>query len=211
MTTMDRLLRVAGTALAAGGALSAAAAAAKVFVDLTEPSAGLSAVATVEAVGAVLMMLGLPVWYVVQAHRAGALGAVGFLMTFVGWATLQLGTVPLYSFLAPSLYQRPGNEELSELGALDEVSTGFLVYVSVGLIALNLGILISGIATIRAKVFPRPLAWFITLAPLAIFVPFVEQVAISLVLAGIGTCGLLVAMGRVRAPGPVGEPAALAG
>jgi hypothetical protein len=104
-----------------------------------------------------------------------------------------------------------GNEELAERGALDEISTGFLVYVSVGLIALNLGILVFGIATIRANVFPRPLAWFITLAPLAIFVPFVEQVAISLVLAGIGTCGLLVAMGRVRAAGEVPEPAAVTG
>ncbi|MFI5913322.1 hypothetical protein [Dactylosporangium sp. NPDC051541] len=208
---MQRMLRAAGTALAAGGALSAAAAGAKAFVDTTEPSAGLTAVATAEAAGAVLMMLGLPVWYVVQAGRAGKLGVAGFLMTFVGWATLQLGTVPLYSFLAPALYARPGNEELAAPGGLDEVSTGFLVYVSVGLIALNLGILLFGIATIRARVFPRPLAWFVTLAPLAIFIPVVEAAAISLVLAGIGACGLLVAMDRVRTPGMPAEPAAVAG
>lgn len=197
---MDRIIRAGGLALAAGGALSAAAAAAKAVVDTTQPGAGLTAVGAVEAAGAVLLILGLPVWYVVQAHRAGALGVVGFLMTFVGWAVLQLGTGPLYSFVAPALYK--DNPDLAKPGALDEVSTGFLVYVSIGLIALNLGILVFGIATIRARVFPRPLAWLITLAPLAIFVPVVESAAISVVLVAIGAAGLVVATGRVRMPEP---------
>jgi DNA-binding CsgD family transcriptional regulator len=40
---------------------------------------GQAALATVEVIGGVLFLLGLPAWHVVQAHRAGRLGATGFL------------------------------------------------------------------------------------------------------------------------------------
>ncbi|GAA0221338.1 hypothetical protein [Cryptosporangium japonicum] len=65
--------------------------------------------------------------------------------------------------------------------------------------ALNVGILIAGIATIRARVYPRALGWVITLAPILIFVPFAENASITVLLLAFGVCGAWLAVGRSAA------------
>jgi hypothetical protein len=202
MSTMERLLRTGGAWLAAGALLSATATGADALVDKSTANAPMLAFGTVGIVGGLVMLLGLPTWYAVQAGRAGRLGAVGFVMTFLGWAGLQVGTAPLFTYVAPAIYARPGDAELAEPGALDTIGTGFGVYVIATLLLLNLGILLFGIATVRARAFPRPLGWVILLGPPAIMVPPIEAVATCVLLVAIGACGFLVATGRVTVPVP---------
>jgi len=200
VTTVETLVRSSGLVLCAGGVLSAAATAAQPFVDVTTANPAMTAAGTVAITGGLLTLLGMPAWYAVQAARAGRLGAAGFVMTFLGWAGLQVATQPFYTYVAPALYARPGNADLAEPGALDEITTGFLSYVGVTLILLNLGLVLFGVAMIRARAFPRALGYVIALGPLGAFVPPIEAGAITATLLALATCGLLLATGRVTAP-----------
>jgi hypothetical protein len=199
MTTFNRLVRASGVALCAGAALAAGAAAAQDYVDLTTVNPAMTAVGTVGIVGGLLMLLGMPAWYAVQAERIGRFGTIAFVLVFLGWAGLQVATQPLFTYVAPAVYARPGNADLAAEGAFDSISTGFLSYVGTTLIALNLGLLLFGIAMIRARVFPRLLCWAIAVGPLAVFfLAAVEQEIIAALLLTIAACGLLMATGRVR-------------
>jgi hypothetical protein len=153
-------------------------------------------------VGLILLVLGLPAWYAVQASHAGKLGAVSFVMMFVGLTGLEIGTGPLYGFVAPALYARPGNADLAKQGALDTISAGFAGYALATMVLEMLGLLLFGVAMIRAKVFPRWLGWVIALSPVAIFVVPIEAVSLSALLGAIGVCGVLMARGSVRPPQP---------
>jgi hypothetical protein len=197
MATMGTLIRASGVALGTGAALSAVASAAEPFVDETTLNPVLTAVGTVGIVGAMLVLLGMPGWYAVQAPRTGRLGAVGFALVFVGWAGLEVATQPFYTYVAPALYARPGNADLAKAGALDEITTAFLSYVGVMLIALNLGLLLFGVAMVRAQVFPRVLSLIVAIGPLAAFIAPIEAAAITVLLLTLSACGLLMAAGRL--------------
>jgi len=85
----------------------------------------------------ILLLLSLPCMYTRQAEAAGWLGLIGH-------ALLQIGTVLFVVVSAPQLlyasFDRPFENSI----------TGFLLGV-----ALTLGLLLTGIATLRAGVFPR--------------------------------------------------------
>jgi len=197
--TIDKLVRGGGVVLCAGGVLSAVGAVGHDFVEKKTVNPGLTAVGTIGIVGGLLLLLGLPIWYAVQARAAGRFGLVAFLMVYAGWAGLQVSSQPLYDYLAPALYARAGNADLATDGALEEMATSFLVYVVITLIALNLGLLLFGIAMLRARVFPRWLSAVVAVGPLAIFfLAAVEEEAVGLLLLAIAACGLLIASGRVR-------------
>jgi hypothetical protein len=199
MTTINGLVRASGVVLCAGAALSAGAAVGDHYVDAATVNPAMTAVGTAGVVGGLLMLLGMPAWYAVQAARTGRLGAVAFVLVFLGWAGLEVATRPLFAYVAPALYARPGNADLAAEGALDSISTGFLSYVGTMLIAVNLGLLLFGIAMIRGRVFPRPLSSVIAVGPLAIFfLGAVEQWTIAVLLLAIAACGLLMATGQVR-------------
>ncbi|GAA2688564.1 hypothetical protein [Actinoplanes palleronii] len=204
MTTIDRLIRTGGGVLCAGGVLSAAAAIGQDFADDKAVNPAFTAVGVIGVLGGLLTLLGLPAFYAVQAHRAGRLGAIGFLLTFLGWAGLEVGTRPLYDFVAPALYARPGNADLAVDGALDEITNGFLWYVGAGLIALNLGLLLLGIATARAGVFPRWLGWAVAAGPIAIvLLGPVEQEVAGVLLGLLAYAGYRTATGRTAETVPV--------
>jgi hypothetical protein len=211
MITIDGLVRGGGAAVCAGGVLSAIGAVGHDFVDDKAVNPGLTVVSTVGIVGGLLLLLGLPIWYAVQARAAGRFGLVAFLMVYVGWAGLQVGTQPLYDYLAPALYARPGNADLAADGALEEVATSFLAYVVITLVALNLGLLLFGIVMLRARVFPRLLSAMVAVGPLAVFfLAAVEEEVIGVLLVAIAACGFLIATGRVRLaggdqPAPIGR------
>jgi hypothetical protein len=200
--TIDRLVRGGGAALCAGGVLSAIGAVGHDFVDVKTVNPGLTVVGTVGIVGGLLLLLGLPVWYAVQARAAGRFGLAAFLLVYVGWAGLQVGTQPLYDYLAPSLYARPGNADLAADGALEGAATSFLVYAVITLVALNLGLLLFGIAMLRARVFPRLLSAVVAVGPLAVFfLAAAEEEVVGVLLVAIAACGFLIATGRVRLAG----------
>jgi len=198
VTTIDRLTRSGGVALAVGTAVGIGTGIAKEFVDQTVVSPALTIVTSCSLVSMLLLVMGLPAWYAVQAHRAGKLGAVSFVMLFVGLAGLELGTEAMYGYVAPALYVRPGNADLAEESALDTISTGFAAYGLTTMALEMLGLLLFGIAIMRAKVFPRWVGWAVALSPVAIFVVPFEAVSIGLLLFAIGFCGVLMARGSVR-------------
>lgn len=85
----------------------------------------------------ILLLLSLPGMYAKQANAAGWLGLSGHALLQAGMILIAvLGSVPL---LYPSLKEAPG-----------ESAAAFLLG-----IALTLGLLVTGIATVRAGVFPR--------------------------------------------------------
>lgn len=91
-------------------------------------------------VSAALLLLSLPAMYAVQADAAGVLGLVGHTLLVTGLLLLVvLAATPL---LHPSLNAPIGEHPL----------------VFVLGIALTLGLLLTGIATFQAEVFPRPAA-----------------------------------------------------
>jgi len=101
--------------------------------------------------GIVLVQLGLPGIVARQASRAGWLGYVGFVLTFSGgfllasfFAVLDLTVFPWLDFRAPLL-------------SFQFFSTNSAVHVYLAVVSALIGVggVLLGIATIRARVFPR--------------------------------------------------------
>jgi hypothetical protein len=87
--------------------------------------------------GALLLLVSLPGMYARQANQAGWLGLVGYVL-------LQAGTVLFAMLATPGLWYPSIKAPYPE-----SVSGGLLG------IAIILGLLLTGIATLRARVFPR--------------------------------------------------------
>jgi hypothetical protein len=98
--------------------------------------------------GTVLLLVGLVGLYVCQSEAAGLLGLVGFLMSFLG-NVLVAGALWEATFVVPWLaWETP---ELLDEGPTERLALGFtLSYTLAGL-----GVILFGVATIRARVFPR--------------------------------------------------------
>ena len=97
-------------------------------------------VAALLLVAAALLLLSLPAMYAVQADAAGVLGLAGHALLATGLLLLViLAATPL---LHPAINAPPGEHP---------------IVFGLG-IALTLGLLLTGIATFQADVFPRPAA-----------------------------------------------------
>ena len=99
--------------------------------------------------GAVLLTAGLIGFYLRQAEAAGTFGLVAFLVALTGSA-LMICSDWNELFVGPTLSQIPGLEESFPTLLI----AGFLMNVGVYI----LGWVLLGIASFRARVFPRPLA-----------------------------------------------------
>jgi hypothetical protein len=106
----------------------------------------------------ILLLLSLPAMYARQANGAGWLGLTGHVLLQTGILVLVLSAAP--TLLFPSLKPAPGENMVFFLLA----------------IALTLGLLLTGIATIRADIYPRG-AGILLLAAMAgfFFVFFVAE------------------------------------
>jgi hypothetical protein len=160
--------------------------------------------------GMVLQLLGLPAIVARQAPRAGWLGFVGFLLTFLGWFLLtgyyvvdNLILSPWLDALAPHVY------------AQWFVNPAVAVSMHVANSLLGVGGVLLGIATMRAGVFPRWAGLLIIVSAVFAFGSFVigslgglgpTSVAVGFVALGLGWMGyaLLTAKGEaVAVPQPV--------
>ncbi len=102
--------------------------------------------------GGVLLLLGLVGLYARQSEAAGILGLVGFVAALFG-TVLALGVIWAQLFVAPSLaVEAPRILDTEPTGAL---ALGFILTFSV---FLPLGWLLFGVATLRARVYPRAAA-----------------------------------------------------
>jgi hypothetical protein len=103
----------------------------------------------------VLALLGLPGLYARQAGRAGVLGLVGFALTMV--AGCYHCYLALYEgFAVPVMARQPATQAL--LGPGGPLAHGAGALGALASLSL-LGFPLLGIATVRARVFPRGVGW----------------------------------------------------
>jgi hypothetical protein len=119
--------------------------------------------------GTVLLLLALPGVYGWIAPRAGRLGLVGFVLYFLGNLLSAIPHLVLMGFAASHLAEHdPGM--VSEHDAVI-AAPAFETEQLVSGLGLVLGLLIFGIALVRAKGLPRWLGWAGIAGAVAVFAP----------------------------------------
>jgi hypothetical protein len=98
-------------------------------------------------IGEMFFLLGLPGLYTRQAHKAGVIGLVGFILFFLSALLLGIGTSTLYIFIFPWLTQNAPK-------LADGPSALNFFFPLAGLLNL-IGALLFGVATIRAGILSR--------------------------------------------------------
>jgi hypothetical protein len=147
-----RLLRWSGLALVSGGVLLAVATllhpSRETAATIIASEVRLVAAHVLYTVSSLLVLLGLPGFYVAQRGRMGRLGFAGFLVAFFG--TYLLAVSGNFGFLAPVLAK--------EAPALI-IATGFYPPVAglngLAAVAFMVGYALLGIAMTRAETLPR--------------------------------------------------------
>lgn len=116
-------------------------------------------------IGALLLLVALGGLYARQSEAAGALGLVGFLAALVGTGLLA-GMMWTLAFVVPSVaIEAPAFLDAEQTaGPLD---MGFML----SGIAVALGWALFGVATLRARVFPRTAAIVLIVGALLIVLP----------------------------------------
>lgn len=157
-----------------------------------------------------LILLGLPGVYARQSDKAGLLGLVGFLLLFFGLPfTDLLHSVVDFTILPALVAQAPDLAMPVLTAAFEEPS--WAVLQMLGFPLLGLGVIVFGIATIRARVFPRWTGWLLLAVPVVgivgRFVPIPPDIGTSpdgalfyLALVGLGYA--LIMVDRRAAPQP---------
>lgn len=179
------LYRASGLALLLGAVLFIIGLA-LAFVFNTDTPLGL-AMAGVWTSGLVLLLLGLPGIVARQASCAGWLGFVGFLLTFSGaFLAISYYTV-VYLVIYPWL-----NVHAPQVGdqLLFSATPAVTLYNSVAIGLFVVGLLLLGIATMRARVFPQWAGLLLivgaVLDPIGFVSGIVGTVAAVLVTLGLG-------------------------
>jgi hypothetical protein len=128
---------------------------------------------------AAMLLLSLPAMYVVQADAAGGLGLVAH-------ALLSVGLLLLVLIAATPLLQPSANGPIGEHPLLFFLG-----------IALTLGLLLTGVATFQADVFPRPAAVLLLGAMAGFFFTFFVAEFLPPAAGQLGTAvfGVLLALG----------------
>jgi hypothetical protein len=146
--------------------------------------------------GFLILLIGLPGMYAYQADRAGRLGLVSFVMVFLGLAAHEVSTAPLTIFVPPLLASRPETQALvAQPDTLEtELGTVWIAYYATFLLIYYLGIVVLGVATLRARVFPRWAAVLLISGPPMLFlggafVPVVQDVGLVAIAVGWVWCG----------------------
>ena len=109
----------------------------------------------------VLILIALAGIWLGQAKRAGALGVTGFVVAFVGTvmlASLEWSTAFLFPWLAESA---PGLLDADPTGT---ALAGFVVTV----LLLTVGWILFGVASLRARVYPRGPIWLLILGTVGV-------------------------------------------
>jgi uncharacterized membrane protein len=100
-------------------------------------------------VGALLVIVGMPGLYARQAERAGVLGLIGFVLTFVGLLFADVVMTANFGFIMPKVAATTEGRALVEAGIPDP---GFMMLVFPMVL---IGLLLLGVSIVRAKVLPR--------------------------------------------------------
>lgn len=115
--------------------------------------------------GSVFIIIGTAGIYLYQAEKAGILGFIGFLIT-------TLGNILVCSMVMISLFV---NTALKDPQILEQDLPGPIVPIRlIMIITLNLGYILFGIATLRAKTLPRWGGALMILLVLMTFIPYTD-------------------------------------
>ena len=155
----------------------------------------------IRLLGGLLLVFGLVALYAYQIEAAGRLGLVGFVVSMIGTVLLTavawLGAFvdPALASQAPEFYVAARSGEIGgTVGAV--LGIGVLSPILIQ----ALGWTIFGIATYRARVFPRWLAVGLIVGSLLLFVP-VQGSPVVFQLA-VASMGVLLVTGRAERPSP---------
>jgi len=164
------LFRLSGAALVLGGALGAAGQ----LLHPADPEGPAMLAAYAQAsqpihlmlfFAVMLVLLGLPGVYARQSEQTGLLGLVGFLLLFFGVPLVDLiHSVVDFAILPAVVEQAPDQAMSVVLAAFEDPSWAILQML--GFPLLGLGVIVFGIATIRARVFPRWSGWVLVAVPI---------------------------------------------
>lgn len=209
------LFRLSGLSLVLGGLLSV------LYLFIHPDESGLAyyrhaMTAPAHLVGFVavlLVLLGLPGLYARQVGRAGILGLAGTILIFFGLAVLDVTHNVVDATVTPALATIPDAEPLLAAGgpfeeALQSGMQGTLV--GVGGPMLLLGLVLLGIATLRAKVLPRWAGALLIVAapvtPLGFMVPALEDLTLTVPYLVLGCLGFILMAGEGFLPHRTAEP-----
>ncbi len=175
------LIRLAGLAAVLSGVSSVIGDLLSLVVDLESAESAATVpyvfVFLLYLLGTVLLLLGLVGLYVRQSEAAGVLGFVGFLVAFLG-TVLVSGALWFELFITPSLAaEAPGLAE-AELGLAGFILSFLLVII---------GWILFGVATLRARVYPRPAAVLLIAGAVVSFAPIpLSGIILSVAVAWLG-------------------------
>ncbi len=175
------LMRLAGLAAVLSGASSVIGDLLSLIVDLESTESAATApyviVFLLYLLGAVLLLLGLVGLYTSQSEAAGVLGLLGFLVAFLGTALVS-GALWFELFITPSLATEAPELAEAELGL-----AGFIL----SFLSVIVGWILFGVATLRARVYPRPAAVLLIVGAVVSFVPIpLSGVFLSVAVAWLG-------------------------
>jgi hypothetical protein len=158
--SLSTLLRWSGFAALVGNALLAVVSVAFVFAIPEEVAQSVAVTSNTWLVLNVLILIayllclvGLIGLYARQAEKAGILGLIAFLLTFLciaprfAWYWIETFVFPILAQAAPRLLDNPEPvpPALTVFGAVDQISVLLLI----------VGVLLFGVASLRARVLPR--------------------------------------------------------
>jgi hypothetical protein len=130
----------------------------------------------------ILVLGGLVGLYARQSEEAGLLGVVGFLVAFLGTA-LMVGASWNQAFFTPGLAETPVGLVLLEQGLTGWVNFGF----TLTFLLASLGWLVFGVATLLARVYPRPAAVLLIIGALISLIPLsYTEVLLAAAIAWLG-------------------------
>ena len=102
-----------------------------------------------------LFLFGLMGFYLAQADQAGRLGAIGFVLTFFG-VLLLMAQVVVATWVLPAIAMQPGAPKTAfEMFDLAGPLPAFSTVVFAAYVPAGIGLVLLGVATMRAGVLPR--------------------------------------------------------
>lgn len=204
----ERLLRASGFLAIAGGILLALAESVESLFfamakdesfshhELAHPN--LALVEAVSLVYVTLLLLGLIGLHVRQSERAGAFGIVSFGLAIIG-CILSLGALWAGTLLLPSA-AHAAPEWLDGLLTKEPLAVRLMMMLS--FFGFGVGLFLYGIATVRAKVYPR---WMGALMCCVVGMPFLPAIPALLTGAAFVFMGRELLRSQSRQPAPAGS------
>lgn len=197
----SRLFRLSGLALLLGAILAIVAVVghnavrqASELAELTNPPSVMFV--RLLMAGALLVIIGMPGLYARQAERAGVLGLIGFVLTFVGLLFVDVVMTANWGFIMPEIAATPEGRALIEAGL---PAPWFMMLV---LPTVVIGLLLLGISTVRAKVLPRWIGWLfiagVLFMPVSFAVPVISHLFPVPIFLAFASCGYALVRDRAQ-------------